>query len=111
MTEQLVSFELAKLAKEKGFNDFSKNPDNIPTHITQSLLQRWLREKYFREVIVLPTNNNKYFFINIYRAMQCDLNEIERAIEVINSNILHVKYYNSYEEALEAGLIKTLKSM
>ena len=61
MKEQLVSFETAKLAKEKGFDiftDYSFYSDGKETvseygcedilifRPTQSLLQKWLRENY-----------------------------------------------------------------
>lgn len=67
MEDQLISFETAKLAKEKGFEEKTKtwynfsglsvsgeqsqypsNDKRFPSYSrpTQSLLQRWLREKH-----------------------------------------------------------------
>lgn len=83
MTDQLISFETAKLAKEKGFEqnpykiadaygprykDGSHieirhslfNPDsNICTAPTQSLLQKWLREKYNIHIVIKPFFDSK----------------------------------------------------
>ena len=41
MKDQLVKFETAKLAKEKGFEG-----PHLVLLPTQSLLQRWIREKH-----------------------------------------------------------------
>lgn len=84
MKEQLISFETAKLAKEKGFNLKCGNGFSIDCHggyapfttiirhintdkttgihyasPTQSLLQKWLREVYNIHIEVLPRYNPK----------------------------------------------------
>lgn len=133
MTDQLVSFETAKLAKEKGFDEECshyydledsnklkhtvegfKNPNEdcmvdieleFHNHVnfkrcaapTQSLLQKWLREKHNIDIIIEPnqdSDGNKYYYWRIRRNM------FPSAI----GNIA-----NSYEEAFEASLIETLK--
>lgn len=122
MKEQLISFETAKLAKEKGFDvgcqhgwykhfisgesfvvDDLGNRHEIERP-TQALLQKWLREVYNLHIqlhydpainkweyriyvlneYIYDTTNNKVFF-------NADLN------------------FNTYEEALEQGLIEGLK--
>ena len=78
MQNQLIEFNTAKLAKEKGFNIHCRNtygaegqlwtnedfPYNSATDSlftpTQSLLQRWLREVHQIEVYVTPVIENKY---------------------------------------------------
>lgn len=126
MEEQLISFETAKLAKEKGFkiptkvmykgNEKSYGHNNewgidekrldgkfpytnqqwysIPA---QSVLQKWLREKYDIDVIIntYRNQNQKYYkyFIS------------EKSKDVIKSE----EYYNIYEDALEIGLQEALK--
>lgn len=135
MEDQLISFETAVLAREKGFNvpcrgrihcshyHFVKNniiPANVPiadnemfapkcdwnnleecdpnrsnstlkglyTSIpTQSLLQKWLREKYKIHIYVQPTLSFDKW--------------------TLNHNFYQT--YNTYEETLEAGLIEALK--
>jgi len=131
LEEQLVSFETAKLAKDKGFDEycfkgyrndtkrimslsqidfdsiyentseedifeelFFKNSkvveDYSITAPTQSLLQKWLREKY--DTIVCPVPNNSKW--SIYS---------EKFLYGNASN------FDTYEEALEEGLLQALK--
>lgn len=109
MQEQLISFETAKLAKEKGFKEncthlynneileekncigFVINIDginNLITAPTQSLLQKWLRETH--KIHVWCSYQEKGYFINI------DTKELNG-------------WYREYEEALENGLRMGLK--
>ena len=121
MTEQLISFETAKLAKEKGFEDrvnnafytfkgklnsgkllqtynFTKNGEGCDAP-TQSLLQKWLREE--KEVVVLI-------------GLQGTDNEFTTTIDYDfkdgDSTTIYVwGYYKTYEKALEKGLKEALK--
>ena len=117
MEDTLITFETAKLAKEKGFDIKTKYswyvPDNSKPIIekhkpdglyylscpTQSLLTKWLREKYDIDVIIntYRNQNQKYYkyFIS------------EKSKNVIKSE----EYYNTYEDALEIGLQEALKSI
>lgn len=127
MEEKLVSFETAKLAKEKGFNinvlyyciepnkiKFTSNPKNGEGYDfnfkdsfdaslsfpTQSLLQRWLRDKHRIVAVVAP------FILGV------DVNNIfyDYAIYYNTSDtILEHHQFNSYEEALETALQEALK--
>jgi hypothetical protein len=108
MKEQLILFETAKLAKEKGFDEpsdtyvtkgdkyeteegaFFKNSYGFITASTQFLLQKWLREEHNIH-IVIP---GKWAFI-----IQTEE----------NNSAAHGYDYVSYEEALEAGLQEALK--
>ena len=146
MTEQLISFETAKLAKEKGFNerehwfykvksendielygctkkqlvgrkgyapiyhkvhDYHTNKEKYNAKLyrcsapTQSLLQKWLREKYKLHIYLFPLDNNKWGFEN---------NSISINLDHIFINYMYEgKEYNSYEEALEFALLGALK--
>lgn len=132
MKEQLVSFETAKLAKEKGFNescihgylnkdgslmndddhfDFDscyedrsvmkhllfKNSEVVNdysiTAPTQSFLQKWLREVHNIVVTVnLGLSSEGYYY-----KVRC------------NGSLFVGEHFNdTYEEALEAGLIEAL---
>ena len=120
MTEQLINFETAKLAKEKGLPQdsfyFEDYETEVPFYgldnelnkgdedrfgqcksISQSLLAKWLREKYDIDVIIntYRNQNQKYYkyFIS------------EKSKDVIKSE----EYYNTYEDALEIGLQEALK--
>jgi uncharacterized lipoprotein YajG len=111
MQEQLITLETAKLAKEKDFNCKqylsldNENPKNLNSNynparyqpwfynITQSLLQKWLREKHDIEIYVrssVDLYNKKYW--TTFLPNGC----------LENKN-------NTYEEALEIGLQEALK--
>lgn len=123
MTEELISFETAKLAKEKGFFSFNVEdfytvdkklvylrlyPDEsqdefidktrllTPTP-TQSLLQKWLRDKHKINISVEPDwdtgNIVKCYVITIW---------FDKIIEPL-------KDHKTYEQALEKGLQEALK--
>jgi hypothetical protein len=131
MKEQLISFETAKLAKEKGFNlkcyhrvsfiwqdkpthylgnyldTNSENVDGMYSAPTQSLLQKWLREVHNINIFMtFKPNIKKWDFI----PYSMDMN----AKEYIKYNSEYTKQNNerrfdTYEEALEIGLQEGLK--
>lgn len=114
MKEQLVTYETAKVAKEKGFKDYSRsgwhydgngyldNTNELTTWNdhpassfmcdapTQSLLQKWLREEHDIKLCISWTKFDKWLY---------EINHKEKS----------VGGFNSYEEALEKGLQKALK--
>lgn len=119
MKEPLISFETAKLAKEKNiifrdifpfnyscylkngdcknddaFKDSEKIQSNIPT---QSLLQKWLREVHNLHITIDYNKSGKF------NCRLCD--EVENNLSIK----LFGEYFNSYEEALEIGLYQALK--
>jgi len=119
MKEEIVTFDIAVLAKEKGFNYMKSNcfGDNMaynlddPTAIpacranvvigyvlapTQSLLQRWLREVHSILVYVMPELPKGNEFEVVYRSLKTSDQRI-------------VGWYDSWEEALEEGLRESLK--
>ncbi len=116
MEEQLISFETAVCAKERGFdirtdkgyhghrtdtdfmplllwNDAEEKEPELGYAPTQALLQKWLRDEHDLIVIVSPANKGKYFGI-LYPTK--------------DSSISYDKK-DTYEEALEVGLIEALK--
>ena len=112
MEDKLVSLETAKLAKKKEFNEICQyyyeildKPINLqkmscsnaegykqPTAPTQSLLQKWLREKHNIHLIA-------YKNINIDGYDWC---------YITTDGITNINSYKTYEEALEAGLYQAL---
>lgn len=124
MQDQLVSFQVAKLAKEKGFDGFcfdaynahkmkysngwleyiddneieipftseSLKPEDILAP-TQSLLQKWLREVHNIVIDISPYILSDSYYYSVHHDVTVDVGE-------------HV--YDTYEEALEAGLIEAL---
>ena len=112
--EQLINFETAKLAKEKGFTyayEFYDKEGNIEDFgmvggwtdchdenyaaPTQSLLQKWLREVHNLHISVnpkiLPSNEIKYYLFK---------GKIKKDFKDL---------FNTYEDALEIGLQEALK--
>ncbi len=107
MEEQLISFETAKLAKGRGFKkewcSIAYKEDkklymdtglytNYPAP-TQSLLQKWLREKH--RIYVIPLFDEPYGWTI----------GINSKTVKFNLNL----FFNTYEEALEKGLQESLK--
>lgn len=114
--EQYVSFETAKLAKEKGFDiptrygfserrslvrvDTSDNwnqDKELYSRPTQSLLARWLREKHNMCIEILSTAYGFIWFISNTDSGTCrycsnDIGPFE------------AEAYNTYEKAMENGL-------
>ena len=124
ITEQYVTFETAQLLKEAGFDTivrttYRKNEDggwffnneiteqaeyniynNVINAPTQSLAARWLREVHNYAVCVwFSKDHEKWFYAH------GDMNNI-----VFDTDYHISEYkYDSYEEALEAGLQEALK--
>lgn len=121
MKKQLISFKTAKLAKEKGFpqdsclhvydengkqsrivRSIKENEIDAPT---QSVLQKWLREKYNCHIYIEPIWNST-------EEAKDPLGEPNYMPWVIFGWIEEdeeEEYYETYEEALEAGLKQALK--
>ena len=115
LKEKLISFETAKLAKEKGFHISSRgegmgkrvfiNGELVNTifsskdHIhapTQSLLQKWLREVHNVSIKI-----DDYY---TYSRVRFDYNICELGSQEDNP----VGVFETYEEALEIGLYQAL---
>ena len=116
LKEKLISFETAKLAKEKGFHISSRGEGmgkrvfidgelvnaifSSKDHIhapTQSLLQKWLREVHEISIKIddYYTNSEVRFDYNV-----CELGSQEDN---------PVGIFETYEKALDAGLYQALK--
>lgn len=130
MREELITFETAKLAKEKRFNvkcnkvyntqgelwdshySFMENSNvdsgALCTAPTQSLLQKWLREEHNLHPYIVPYGDKESWKFSIVRY-------INKSTDEQRNTLLDTKYhnhemkYNSYEEALEEGLQEALK--
>ena len=117
MTEELITFDTAKLAKEEqypiynnlaktGFYNirtgtyihFGRTGQQTAIHLcaapTQSLLQRWLREEHSVLLTVEYSLSDDDWFHYIYKN------------DVWGSKYVHS---NTYEESLEKGLQEALK--
>jgi hypothetical protein len=123
MQEELITFETAKLAKQKEFDESCNSVfvDGIPkelgavqrknstyknqiTRPKQSLLQKWLREKHNIDVFVNRDNtfNKGTYCLFIYD----NINDIPR-LRPLDNDVF--SKYPTYEKALEVGLQEALK--
>tara|TARA_R110002020_G_scaffold241717_1_gene454947 strand:+ start:1201 stop:1575 length:375 start_codon:yes stop_codon:yes gene_type:complete len=117
MKDELISFETAKLAKEKRFNIFNDSYTKRGTIITsqqqaryieeciypaptQSLLQRWLREKHGLHVEPKLANqeSKKSYYYGVYK-----WDKYRAYIKGTNVR------FDTYEQALEGGLLEAVK--
>lgn len=107
MTEELVTLETAKLLKEKGFLQ-RKYFINVSTlhncykYLSvppQSVVQRWLRETKDLHIEISYMYEN-YWIYDILTIPRHDL---------IGLSDRPIVRYNTYEEALEAGIQEALK--
>lgn len=116
MREQLVSLNVARLLREKGFRlitlcyydeeeSIIYNPGDwnaplfkgkINSAPTQSLAQKWLREE--KDIIVIVN----------YNCVGCAVWNYKIFTNKTDIRISDTSF-STYEEALEAGLIETLK--
>lgn len=117
MTEELVTLETAKLLKEKGFNEYCKyiindkgltmeviiRTSNLPkayySRPMQSIVQKWLRETKSLHIEISYMYGN-YWIYDILTIPNHDL---------VGLSDRPIAHYNTYEEALEAGLQEALK--
>lgn len=113
INEDYVSFETAKLLKEKGFNPLEcgvyysittgKRTTELLTSLiacpTLQMVMKWLREKGFIISPIPDFRFNKLLYTNL----------------IINTNSdpqrLASELYNTYEEACEAGIRYCLKNL
>ena len=125
MTEELVTLETAKQLRKKGFNEYCKNVidiNNIPRETlyrinddlpkqcfsqpTQSIAQKWLREIRGVYVYVEPVIGKRW------KLSFCDFNVPTEESDWMENEINKgngYKVYDTYEEALEAGIQEALK--
>ena len=123
MKEELIKFQTAKLAKEKGFNwmvahhytnelvmpkkevlGASTNGESDKFSAPrQSLLQKWLREEYSIHIYIESLKNfNGWYYIPGRKYLKGGK---------FKNFLDHAYSYYSYEEALEKGLIEALNSL
>lgn len=121
MKEQLISFETAKLAKEKGYNEIAYNVYHGEGYLneaedndfelftngslytvapTQSLLQKWLREMHGIHILMslaVPTLQHRSVIYQV------------KGGKVITVMDFTATDNENYEEVLEVGLQEALK--
>jgi hypothetical protein len=125
MKDTLITFETAKLAKHKNFPQRtgkmfdngklkkvslslghpSDYKDRFYSAPTQSLLQKWLREVYNIQVIVIPFASDS--MDENSNTIYCFFSNNKHFYAFVDKD--HKNQYNTYEEALEIGLQEALK--
>ena len=114
MKEQLI-----KLAKEKGFDEWLEIPyqddndgwtyyyephnDDRCYYLWMCELQKWLRDKHFLHIYVVPYGENEGWILANIRNLKLDLLVDKKDIEA------RMHSFNTYEQALEKGLFESLK--
>lgn len=120
MKEELVTLETAKLLKEKGFNEYCKNVidvnsilretlyrtnDNLPKQCfslpTQFIAQKWLRE--IKKLHITIYNSASGYTYDISKA------DMGTVLYCFPKGPNDAGNWDTYEEALEAGILKCLK--
>lgn len=108
ITEDYVSFEIAKLLKEKGFNEYceksyslegklySNFPDDCILAPTLQMAAKWLRVFHKIDLCAFPC----YYDYCLY-GYEC---KVYRNKEVLCS----LSRFKTYEEAMDAGLLLVL---
>ena len=143
MEDTLINFETAKLAKEKGFelnsicyyqlysegqlryklfteddeNGGYVNEDSLNriAVVTQTLLQKWLREVHNCFIDILPhrdgDSKNKQWKNkeDVFWTVEVDYYGKNFEIKLTNNADFTQHFNKSYEEALEIGLYQALK--
>ena len=119
MEEQLISFDTAKLAKEKRFlkewTDLAYKKDDQKLYgdtgiytdypaPTQSLLAKWLREIHKIFINIIYDGNDEVFRVQIVKQN----NYNTRKVLFIKKEDYIIEFF-TYEEAMEKGLQEALK--
>ena len=109
MEDTRITFETAKLAKEKGFEfrvvweyilGFKEDSERDKYLPTQSLLAKWLREEYNLHITInvgLPHNRFIMYYSNVIKFGKHHKSKFKS------------EFYKTYEEAYEIGLQEALK--
>ena len=136
ITEDYVSFEIAKLLKEKGFDVYVRSfydADDMPVHHNEALWDWNLNKENYRfsaptlQMAMKWLREEKNFFIEI-QCYGCEANEkahfeysyVIREYVTYNNEICKVvglvqkhgkSRFNSYEEACEAAIRYCLENL
>lgn len=122
IAEDYVNFEVAKLLKEKGFDEctllsYDKNGDNKDAlrpflesegdvrRPTLQMAMKWLREKHNLFVFPFPQMNTNKFWVEIYQLSN------SQEWENLYCESIDLQDYPLYEQACEAGIRYCLENL
>ena len=114
MKDEIVSFETAMLLKEKGFNEpcsYYYEDDELYkcTAPTQSLAQKWLRDTHHITFNANPhSNDGKIIYVVTIKVISNN-KHVDFNVMMDTSN--KATMFDTYEDAIEAGLKYCLKSI
>lgn len=125
--EDYVSFEVAKLLKEKGFDGqtvraynlkkklckcqcnpgetINSTPNYLIAAPTFQMACKWLREIHNLFIFPFPQRNTNKFWTEIFQLSN------NQEWENLYCESIHLQDYSTYEEAVEAALKYTLKNL
>lgn len=110
MEEQIINFKTAMLAKDRGFKSKSRSYWINGSLPTQTIMQKWLREKHNVDVeayMVSMQHNERYLPIPVGSKEYT----FRRYINGIPQHDTFEGLSESYEEALEIGLQRALSEL
>ena len=133
MEEELINFKTSELALEKGFDirvdgryywngfvyvlskkgaiKWYKDSDSFPAP-TQSLLNRWLREKYGVHIVIIPTVTSGWTYKTVRVISELD-NDVIIGLKSVDSLPPYKEVcahdFSTFEEAFEDGIYESLK--
>lgn len=91
------------LLHEWTFTPEEKKKSEYISILTNTIIQKWLREEKFYHVYVIPVTGNKWVYEVKYISLVMD--------DFISYLLIEQEEYSTYEEALEAGLTEALKQI
>lgn len=115
ITEDYVSFEVAKLLKEKGFDEsciyvyrhdgsqdtWDADKENIACQKpTLQMVMKWLREEKHYYIQVMLDGWVLGFYLGYYVVIQ----KTDSDFEMMLSDVCEEVFYKTYEEACEAAI-------
>ena len=114
IAEDYCSYEVAKLLKEKGFNEpvtelnrlLCKEGEKPVLRITHQKAMKWLREEYEIDIIPIIRHSLKYTQESPFRDYACRVYDCDGNI-VLSAT----KWYSRYENAVEAALKYCLENL
>lgn len=123
ITEDYISFETAKLLKEKGFNELTSLSYSLPygyeshipcsngvdtdfvSRITLQMAMKWLREVHNLFIFPFPQRNTNKFWTEIFQLSD------NQEWENLYCESIDLQDYQTYEEACEAAIKYCLENL
>lgn len=119
MEDQLISFETAKLAKEKGFNEATNAYYNLNLQANilenKPIIVAAMKHNNFKDLVAIPTQSLLQKWLREVRELNIEIRIVHGGtwtfyvLTDTYKSIYSNNNYINYEEALEVGLQEALK--